>query len=170
MKETIEIEDKKGNVFKFEKPNFDCELKFIADGEWIYGTIDDGKLNFNHTFMCAWNINCGTAICVAGDHDFSIYSLTPFVENETNDDYIGEMFFKNEDNDIIGVIYCTKYITNYFLVKRGDNNPDKHPQIFAKLFQRIKPNTDKWIKCDIENEKLNINEKRVVDYVKNLNK
>ena len=73
MQETISAP----NGTKFLKPDFECTLHFISDGEWVYGEIDDDTLNLNHKFMCSWNINCGTAVCVAGDHDFSIYNLTP---------------------------------------------------------------------------------------------
>jgi hypothetical protein len=96
LENTIEVTDENGNIYKFEKPDFICTLHFVADGEWIYGSINDDALNLNHTFMCAWNIHCGTAICVDGSHDFGIYKLTPIkVPTETD--------FKNDFDTIISV-------------------------------------------------------------------
>ena len=78
---TLSITSDEGTTYEFEQPDFECELKFIADGEWIYGHIDDDGLGINHRFMCSWGVNSGTAICVDGLYNFSCYNLSPIKPN-----------------------------------------------------------------------------------------
>ena len=39
-REVLSITDDSGTTYVFKKPSFECNLKFIGEGGWIFGTID----------------------------------------------------------------------------------------------------------------------------------
>jgi hypothetical protein len=72
----IEMPSLKIGEYRYERPEFWCELGFIDGRGWIYGLVEDsGPYNCNHKFMVAWYTTDGFAIDVEEGKDYSMFNL-----------------------------------------------------------------------------------------------